>query len=77
MKGFVFVSLIAVALTGFTIYNMYDSPKLNVTYGDRLADIADQVNSMNTTWTATVYPKQKLLQSADEAKAFLGSYKKT
>jgi len=78
MKGFVVVSLVAVALTAFTIYNMYDrSPKMNVTYGDRLADIADQVNAMNTTWTATVYPRHKLLQSAEEAKAFLGSYKKT
>jgi len=78
MKGFVIVSLAAVALTAFAIYNMSDrTPKMNVTYGDRLAEIADKVNSMNTTWKATVYPRHKLLQSQQEAKAFLGSLKKT
>merc|ERR1711904_424015 len=46
-------------------------------YGDRLREIADHVNSLNTTWKATVYPRHKLLQTQQEAKAFLGSLKKT
>lgn len=45
-------------------------------YTDRLAEIANKVNAMNTTWKAAVNPKLRLF-SANDAKAFLGRIEKS
>lgn len=76
MKAFVLTTIVALSLTAYGMYSLYmpSSPK---TYASHLAQIADHVNSLNTTWHATTYPKFSLLQNQHEAKAFLGSKPKT
>lgn len=54
------------------MYSTY-TPSSPTTFGARLSEIADHVNSLNTTWTATTYPKFGLLQAQHEVKALLGS----
>lgn len=50
MKGFIVATLLALTVGAFTIYKYQTSG--TPTYADRLQEIADQVNSMNTTWKA-------------------------
>lgn len=76
MKAFVLTTIVALSLAAYGMYNVY-SPSTPKTFGSRLAEIADHVNSANTTWTATTYPRFSLLQAQHEVKALLGSKPKT
>jgi len=83
MKGFILSSLLALTITGLSVYTVINSTtsttnQQNVTYYDRLSKIAEEINSSNTTWKATTYPRYKLLQSKDSTiKAYLGSKRPT
>lgn len=50
MKGFIVATLLALTLGAYSIYRMHNNS--TSTYADRLEEIANQVNSMNTTWKA-------------------------
>ena len=78
MRKFLLITAIALALTSYGVYQLIKSeqPSSKVTYSDRLREIAEQVNSMNTTWKATSYAKWEG-KSAEEIKVFLGSKLKT
>lgn len=54
MKVFVFISTVALALTAYGLYNHHtEQPEMSA-YALRLQDIANIVNSSNTTWKAGV-----------------------
>jgi cathepsin B len=72
MKAFVLTTIIALSLAAYGMYTTY-TPSSPKAFGARLSEIADHVNSLNTTWTATTYPKFGLLKSQHEVKALLGS----
>jgi len=65
-------------LASYGLYNYNSSQSSAPTiYADRLAQIAEEVNSMNTTWKASVPSKFQLLKTENEMKFFLGSNIKT
>merc|ERR1712087_762705 len=51
MKAFIAASFIALAITAFSVHQFYGQEP-SQKYADRLNAIADQVNSLNTTWKA-------------------------
>lgn len=54
MKTFALIALAALAITSFGVYKYVESNKATTTYAQKLTDIANKVNTMNTTWKADV-----------------------